>query len=33
MYNKYTYVTKGAHLIDALNAIGTDYGTFGNHEV
>jgi len=25
--------TQGAHLIDALNAIGTDFGTFGNHEL
>lgn len=26
-------LTQGAHLIDALNAIGADYGTFGNHEL
>ena len=26
-------VTKGAHLIDTLNALGCDYATFGNHEL
>eukprot|EP01036_Dinobryon_divergens_P036504 gene36504-47549_t len=26
-------LTQGAHLIAALNAIGTDYATFGNHEL
>ncbi len=25
-------VTKGAHMIDTLNALGCDFGTFGNHE-
>lgn len=25
--------TQGAHLIEALNAIGTDFGTFGSHEL
>lgn len=26
-------ISKGAHMIEVLNIIGTDYGTFGNHEV
>ena len=26
-------VTQGGHMIDALNAIGVDYATFGNHEL
>eukprot|EP00439_Symbiodinium_sp_Y106_P025348 s4618_g3.t1 len=24
--------SKGAHIIDAMNAVGVDYATFGNHE-
>ena len=24
--------SKGAHMIDAMNAVGVDYATFGNHE-
>ena len=23
---------EGAHIIDAMNAVGVDYATFGNHE-
>ena len=26
-------LTQGAHLIDAMNEIGVDYATFGNHEL